>query len=112
MDWGFNWANLLASCGLMLTIIFALWRVFQVQFIAIERDLLALRDELRTREKELKEQFRDDRSEYLSRNEFRLFSERVIAELTHIRGQLTVLEQTRPTTGELEAKIGKKKDTI
>ena len=96
----------------MLTVVFALWRVFQVQFVAIDKDLLALRDELRTREKELKQQIRDDRTEYLTRNEFRLFSERVLSELGIIRAQLTILEQTRPTTGELEAKIGKKKDTI
>lgn len=67
-----------------------------------------LSDELTRREAELKGQLRiiqDEldrrRNEFLNVAEFRQFEKRVIAELDTIKKQLTVLESTRPTTGEL-----------
>lgn len=69
-----------------------------------------LSGELGRRENEIKAQIKaiqDEldrrRVEFVTQREFKQFQARAIADLLTIKEQLRVLEQTRPTTGELSA---------
>ncbi len=53
----------------------------------------------------------DGRKEVFGQDEFKQFEVRVSSELDVIRKQLAVLEQTRPTTGELQAASRNSQDT-
>lgn len=75
--------------------------------------------ELSRRETEIKSQLKviqDEldrrRHDFLSEKEFTQFQGRIIAELVVIKEQLKVLEQTRPTTGELQATSQALRDRI
>lgn len=75
--------------------------------------------ELSRRETEIKSQMKaiqDEldirRREFLNEKEFTQFQGRIIAELSIIKDQLKVLEQTRPTTGELQATNSALRDRI
>jgi hypothetical protein len=66
--------------------------------------------ELARRESEIKGQIGEinkeldaRRTQFTDEREFKEFSERILADLATIHAQLILLEQTRPTTGELQA---------
>lgn len=65
-------------------------------------------DELTRRETEIKAQLKSiqdeldrRRNEFVTQTEFKQFEGRALSELDTVKKQLTVLESTRPTTGEL-----------
>lgn len=75
--------------------------------------------ELSRRETEIKSQMKgiqDElnirRKEFLNEREFVQFEGRIIAELAIMKDQLRTLEQTRPTTGELQATTTALRDRI
>ncbi len=46
---------------------------------------------------------------YLSLREYATYREFILREIDAVRSRISFLEQTRPTTGELEAKLGSNK---
>ena len=52
--------------------------------------------------------FFQQNSKFLSIREHESYQAFVTREMDYLRSRISILEQTRPTTGELEAKLGQK----
>ena len=93
----FNWPTLIAATTLGLALVGGFWMVVQTQFTYIEQDKRIIRQDLERAQSLVQVQLKD----VVQRNEFAQFEARILADLDTIKKQLQLLEQTRPTTGEL-----------
>jgi predicted phage gp36 major capsid-like protein len=105
---GISWTTLISAVGLGFVIVGALWTIVQVQFAAIEKEKEIIRQELVKSGEEVRDQFKRVEDSFDRRRalnveqvEFRQFELRILNDINVLKEQLRVLEQTRPTTGEL-----------
>ncbi len=85
-DATFNLTLLIALAGMGVTIIIALWKVFQAQILHLEKNVNLAKNVMQ---------------DQLDRRFYALERETAL-----IRDQVIRIEQTRPTTGELQAALG------
>jgi hypothetical protein len=109
-----SWGTVVSTIGLFVVLFGGQWVLTQ-QSINTVYTVLADQKTTQTRRDERAEKGIEDinrelgarkdifRDEFVGRNEFKEFSARILAEFAIMNRQLDVLQQTRPTTGELQA---------
>ncbi len=103
-----NWGTLISAAALGVVLVGAFWTIVQTQFGYIEKDKEILRTQLQRSQDVVGQKFGEIHSEFERRRslhveivEFRQFEMRILGDLDTLKKQLLLLEQTRPTTGEL-----------
>jgi hypothetical protein len=116
-----SYATVISALAFAASVVYGAWALNQSQLANVNAQIDLLRKdtserasvlaaELTRRESEIKAslyilQSRVDRipAEYVATQEHKEFKERLLEDIGGLRSQLSVLEQTRPTTGELSA---------
>ena len=109
-----SWTTVISTAAFLLAIVGGGWTVFQTQFGSLsgqisrnEQQIIAgnslMQAQLDRRFGEMDTELRVMKRERITKSEFDQFSSNIINQIETIRKQLSVLEQTRPTTGELQA---------
>ncbi len=114
-----NWSVLISAVSLGVVLVAAFWTIVQTQFSYIEKDkeiiraqlvradnsfdtrLVKLSDAVDARFLVLRGRLEALIDKRLDVNEFKQFESRAVSEHETLKRQLLLLEQTRPTTGEL-----------
>jgi hypothetical protein len=117
-----SWTTVISAGAFMAVLIGGGWTVFQTQFSSqaaqinenkqlIEQSVRLLQAQIDRRVGELER--RDDAltAKALTQAEFKQFEANVLAQIEGLRRQIAILEQTRPTTGELQAANRSSQDT-
>jgi len=129
---GISWTGLLTAFSFMGSVVYGAWALEQSQMAGISKEIAQLREdvsakdirlaaELAKREQEIKvnivtadseikktvndiqNELDRRRDQFANIKEFDELKARLLDNVDILRKQLTVLEQTRPTTGELQA---------
>jgi hypothetical protein len=98
---GINWATLIAAAGLGVILVGGFYGIVQTQFAYIDKDKEIIRAQLTKSQDDVARQFKEIKDQNVQQVEFRQFEARVLADIETVKKQLLLLEQTRPTTGEL-----------
>ena len=105
-----TWANIIGSIGAAALVAGAGWTLFQTQFNYADRNTSLVRESQEKRNDEINRRFDKIESELLTRRElfidkstFDQYERRIDGATKVLIDRLNVLEQTRPTTGELQA---------
>ncbi len=106
---GVNWGTLIAAVMLAVALVGAFWTIVQTQFGYIEKDKETIRGELVRSLANIQSQFGEGRAALEARRalsveqvEFKQFEASILRDVATVKQQLLLLEQTRPTTGELQ----------
>lgn len=110
------WPIFLSAGSLIAVVMGGIWKILQSQFTYLERESERLHEEQLRRDNSVQEAIRtiqkeldSRRVEFMHVDTFNQFEQRVLSDITTLRLQLSVIEQTRPTTGELEARLPPKR---
>lgn len=109
-----SWTTVVSAAAFMTALVGGGWTVFQTQFSSMSAQIIDNKREaekgfnlyqaqLDRRFEELNKSLNTLRIERLTLAEFSQFKEAMLLQLDLLRKQLAILEQTRPTTGELQA---------
>ncbi len=85
---GISWQVMLGIIGLISSVMFGAWNLNQAELTNLKERIIELQNK---------------QDQFTSLKEFNQFEKRILDDGDIIRKQLNVLEQTRPTTGELQA---------
>jgi len=116
----FNWGTVISASAVMIAVLSGGWGLFQTQLGGLEKEINQIRlhadksdDDLRVelvrRETELRDAIRAivtelerRRNEFPTQFEFRQFEKNMESRMTLTQKQIEILEQTRPSTAELQ----------
>jgi hypothetical protein len=103
-----SWGTVISMVGVVAVLFGGSWAVFQTQFGYIEKDKEVIRQELVRSLTGIQSQFKSVSDDFDRRRllnveqvEFKQFEARYEKEVADIQQRLSLIEQTRPTTGEL-----------
>ena len=98
-----TWTNLIITLAVILTAGGGAWSLFQSQFSSIQREFAANVAAINSNIGELDKRIERNRESNIGRVEHTEFVKRMDQELAAINRQISIIESTRPTTGELSA---------
>jgi hypothetical protein len=101
--------KLLVAATTVISILFGgSWVVSQTQFAYVDKDKEIIRQQLVSSQAQIEQRFKDinadnerHREQSVEQVEFKQFEARMDHQFAELQARLTLLEQTRPTTGEL-----------
>lgn len=124
------YGTIISTLGFVASVVYGIWALNQAQLASIERQISSEhtqfsqqfqqnREELARRESEVKSQIANietdlsrRRQEFVGQDEFRQFRERVLNDVKIIRDRLVLIEQSKPSVGELQAITSALRDRI
>jgi hypothetical protein len=109
-----SWSSVVSTGAFLTLLVGGGWTIFQTQFssmsaqivenrIAVEKATMLVQSQMDRRFGELEKDSDYLRTNRVATNEFNQFQGNVAGQIETLRRQLAVIEQTRPTTGELQA---------
>lgn len=105
-----TWANIIGTIAAAAILAGAGWTLFQTQFNYVEKNTSLVRETLERRDGEInsrvvkiEDELRSRRELFIDQKMFDQYQLRIDNSVKVLTDRLNVLEQTRPTTGELQA---------
>lgn len=101
-----TWANITASILVLSVLAAGAWAITQIQYGHHDKDIKRIEDDITRIDAELLLR----RTQFPTQAEFQQYEKRMDNVISETQARLRSLEQTRPTTGELQG-IAKSSDT-
>jgi hypothetical protein len=104
-----TWGTIISTIALIITLSGGAWVVFQTQFTSMDKTIYANDFNANKREERIQKEIdliNQQRYSFLEQNEFGQFEKRQQDLISQLNDRVRTLEQTRPTTGELQASSG------